>query len=164
MIVFLIVALVFGGLAVFAGYQAKYLERVCTEEVKGTVTKITQKITRTRSGKHSYTKTEYFVTARFTYGGKTYIVSPGMPVAKDRFKKGQSISVMVNPDDISDYYIEGQLRGYRIYFWLLLTASGIFFLVTAIGFVRLGIYKRAHPITETDWIEEQMNREHFVGR
>lgn len=165
-IVFLIIGFVFLWLSGLTFSRTDHLAKVCTEETKGKIVEIIQKIVTSRTGSVRTTRMEYYPRVRFTRGGKIYTVTSGMTVPKDKYKRGQKITFMINPDDPSELYLDGQLNTYSAVGWLIFGFSALCFLISTILFRRHRIYKLRHgqQKNDTDWIEQQMNEENFVDR
>ena len=165
-IVFLIIGFVFLWLSGLTFSRTDHLAKVCTEETEGKIVEIIQKIVTSRTGSVRTTRMEYYPRVRFTRGGKIYTVTSGMTVPKDKYKRGQKVTFMINPDDPSELYLDGQLNTYSAVGWLILGFSAVSFLVAAILFRKCRLYNIGHrqPKQETDWIQEQIDRENFTNR
>lgn len=156
MIVFLIIALVFYVTAVIIWVRDTHMKRVCTDEVTGTVNSIYSRYETVSAGKHR-TKQEvrYYIKVNYVYGGKRYLISPGFNVGKDSFKKGDKLTVMINPDDPDEVYIKehGFHTGFEV----------IYFLIAGLAFTIVSVWVRPRRKrkdgTSDDWIGQQMTSE-----
>ncbi len=135
-VVFFIIGAMFLVLGIYANVRAGHLDKVCTEEIEGTVKSIYSREEVRRTGKHTYREINYYITVQYQYDDTFYTLSPNDAVSRDRYRKGDRVTVMLNPDDPSEVCLKGKTRGMRISFIMLMIFCGGFWVMSAVLLIK----------------------------
>jgi len=106
-IVFAAVGAIFMIVGIVSMVQSSQLRRLCTAEASGTVVELKEH----RTKEKNRTKISYAPVVDYVFHEKNYRYVSNVSTNPSRYKVGDRVTVMVNADEPSQCYIQGDLAG-----------------------------------------------------
>ncbi|MBR5372816.1 MAG: DUF3592 domain-containing protein [Oscillospiraceae bacterium] len=137
-IVFAVVGAVFMIIGIVSMVQSAQMQKLCTAEASGTVVELKEH--RTKEKKR--TRISYTPVVDYTYNGQNYRYVSSVSTNPPRYKVGERVTVMVNADEPSQCYIQGDSAGTIICVIFILIGAAMFVAFGIVTFVNVVLRKR----------------------
>lgn len=97
------------GLALY--FSNKKISRTCTQKVSGTAVDVLYEAVSSDTSSFSDIRTySYFPVYEYNFSGKTFRKKSFIGTAKPEVQKGDIVVIMVNPDNLDDFYCSAEKR------------------------------------------------------